>query len=66
MHEATALQNRVLEGGPAADDQPLTLKVRSLLVDAHLKEFTHGPRHEVTDRLFVVRPAFFIIPQESA
>jgi hypothetical protein len=48
---------------------PLTLKVRPLLVDAHVKEFTLGPAHDVTDRLFVVRRAFRVndsLPQESA
>jgi hypothetical protein len=56
-----------------AEDKPLTLpptlKVRPLLVDARLKEFTLGPAHDVTDRLFVVRRAFRIndsLPQESA
>jgi len=50
-------------------DQPLTLKVRPLLVDARVKEFTLGPVHDVTDRLFVVRRAFRLndsLPQESA
>jgi hypothetical protein len=57
----------------ATDDKPLTLpltlKVRSLLVDARVKEFTVGPAHDVTDRLFVVRRAFRVndsLPQESA
>jgi len=53
----------------AADDKPLALKVRSLLVDAHVKEFTFGPAHDVTDRLFVVRRAFRVndsLPQEPA
>ena len=48
---------------------PLTIKVRPLLIDAHLKEFTLGAIHEVTDRLFVVRRAFRVndsLPQESA
>jgi hypothetical protein len=48
---------------------PLASKVRSLLVDARVKEFTLGPAHEVTDRLFVVRRAFRVndsLPQESA
>jgi hypothetical protein len=31
------------------------LKIRALYVDTRLKEFTTGPSHEVTDRLFVVR-----------
>ncbi len=53
----------------AADDKPLALKVRPLLVDAQVKEFTFGPAHDVTDRLFVVRRAFRVndsLPQESA
>jgi hypothetical protein len=53
----------------AAHDKPLTLKVRPLLLDAHVKEFTLGPAHDVTDRLFVVRRAFRVndnLPQESA
>jgi hypothetical protein len=56
----------------SSDDKPLTLpltlKVRPLLVDARVKEFTLGPAHDVTDRLFVVRRAFRIndsLPQES-
>jgi hypothetical protein len=51
----------------AADDKPLTLKVRPLLVDTRVKEFTVGPAHDVTDRLFVVRRAFRVndsLPQE--
>ena len=53
----------------AADDKPLTLKVRPLLVDARVKEFTLGAAHDVTDRVFVVRRAFRIndsLPQEPA
>jgi hypothetical protein len=52
----------------AGDEKPLTLKVRPLLVDTHVKEFTFGPAHDVTDRLFVVRRAFRLndsLPQES-
>jgi hypothetical protein len=55
-------------GLSTGDDKPLTLKVRPLLVDAHIKEFTLGPSHDVTDRLFVVRRAFRVndsLPQES-
>jgi hypothetical protein len=51
-----------------SNDKPLTLKVRPLLVDARLKEFTLGLAHDVTDRLFVVRRAFRVndsLPQES-
>jgi hypothetical protein len=52
----------------AADGKPLTLKLRPLLVDGHVKDFTLGPAHDVTDRLFVVRRAFRVndsLPQES-
>jgi hypothetical protein len=51
-----------------AEAKPLALKVRPLLVDARIKEFTLGPAHDVTDRLFVVRRAFRVndsLPQES-
>jgi hypothetical protein len=51
------------------DKSALTLKVRPLLVDARVKEFTLGQAHEVTDRLFVVRRAFRVndgLPQEPA
>lgn len=51
-----------------AGDKPHTLKVRALLVDARVKEFTVGPAHDVTERLFVVQRAFRIndsLPQES-
>ncbi len=36
----------------------LDMKVRALLVDTRLKEYTTGSPHELTDRLFVVRRAF--------
>ncbi|MFZ1008856.1 MAG: hypothetical protein WAN65_18600 [Candidatus Sulfotelmatobacter sp.] len=60
--------------GISAEDKPsptpsLALKVRPLLVDARVKEFTLGQAHDVTDRLFVVRRAFRVndsLPQESA
>ena len=55
-------------GASVADEKPLTLRVRPLLVDARVKEFTLGPAHDVTDRLFVVRRAFRVndnLPQES-
>jgi hypothetical protein len=53
----------------AAPAPSLALKVRPLLVDTRVKEFTLGQAHEVTDRLFVVRRAFRVndsLPQESA
>lgn len=54
--------------GPG-ESKALDLKVRGLYVDSRLKEFTLGPPHEVTDRLFVVRRAFRFndsLPEESA
>ncbi|MGA8762046.1 MAG: hypothetical protein WB562_04070 [Candidatus Sulfotelmatobacter sp.] len=50
------------------DAKPVTLKVRGLFVDGKLKEYTLGPAHEVTERLFVVRRAFRVndsLPEES-
>ncbi len=52
---------------PSAD-KPVSGRVRPLLVDARLKEFTLGSPHEVTDRGFVVRRAFRVndsLPQEN-
>jgi hypothetical protein len=57
------------DSASAASDNSSMLKVRPLLVDARIKEFTLGPVHDVTDRLFVVRRAFRVndsLPQESA
>jgi hypothetical protein len=34
------------------------IKIRALMVDGKIKEFTTGDPHEVTDELFVVRRAF--------
>src|SRR5579862_7499371 len=54
---------------PNATGQKLfDLKVRPLIVDTRLKEYTTGTPHELTDRLFVVRRAFRIndaLPKES-
>ncbi len=47
--------------------RPLTLKIRTLLVDGRVKEYVTGSPHEVTDRLFVVRRAFRVndsLPEE--
>ena len=56
-------------GTGAAEEKPVALKVRPLLVDARAKEFTFGSAHDVTDRLFVVRRAFRVndsLPQEAS
>ena len=53
----------------ATGEKLLDLKVRPLIVDTRLKEYTTGTPHELTDRLFVVRRAFRIndaLPKESA
>jgi len=51
------------------ESKPYDLKIRGLFVDAKLKEYTTGPQHEITERLFVVRRMFHLndsLPQESA
>jgi hypothetical protein len=53
----------------ATGQKLLDLKVRPLFVDTRLKEYTTGPPHELTDRLFVVRRVFRVndaLPAESA
>jgi hypothetical protein len=50
------------------EDQPVDLKVRPLYVDGHVKEYTLGVPHEITDRLFAVRRAFRLndsLPEEK-
>lgn len=52
----------------ATGEKMLELRVRPLLVDTRIKEYTTGSPHEVTDRLFVVRRAFRMndaLPSES-
>ncbi len=54
--------------GSGADDKPLTLKIRALVVDGRVKEYVLGASHEVTDRLFVVRRVFRVndsLPEDS-
>jgi hypothetical protein len=53
----------------ATGEKTFDLKLRPLLVDARVKEYTTGTLHEVTDRLFVVRRVFRIndaLPGENA
>ncbi len=55
--------------GFGAEDKPLTIKIRALIVDGRVKEYVLGAPHEVTERLFVVRRAFRVndsLPQDSA
>ena len=52
-----------------ADDKPLAIKIRALIIDGRVKEYALGAPHEVTERLFVVRRAFRVndsLPEDSA
>ena len=40
------------------EDRSMEIRIRPLLVDGKIKEFTTGDTHEITDRYFVVRRAF--------
>jgi hypothetical protein len=40
------------------EDKSMEIKIRPLLVDGKIKEFTTGDTHDVTDRFFVVRKAY--------
>lgn len=56
---------------PLEDDgsDPIAVKIRPLLVDAHSKEFTFGPVHEITEQTFVVQGIFRVndsLPGEAA
>jgi hypothetical protein len=51
-----------------ADIKPLTLKIRALLIDGRVKEYTLGAPHEVTERVFVVRRVFRVndsLPEDN-
>lgn len=53
----------------ATGEKMLAIKIRPLLVDSRLREYTTGTPHELTDRLFVVQRVFRVndaLPQESA
>src|SRR5215831_5930151 len=42
-------------------------EIRGLVIDDHVREYTSGPYHDVTDHLFVVRRAYHVndaLPQE--
>lgn len=66
---AAAAKPHVVSLGPAmhvklfvgpSEDKTVDITVRALYVDTKLKEFTTGPKHDVTDRVFVVQRAFRI------
>jgi hypothetical protein len=53
--------------GPS-EQKSIDIKIRPLMVDGKIKEFTTGDMHEVTDRFFVVRKAFRVndwLPDEE-
>ncbi len=55
--------------GGTGTGRPVTLKVRALVVDGHIREYAVGAPHDVTERLFVVRRAFRMndsLPEDSA
>lgn len=50
------------------EDKSIEIKIRSLMVDGKIKEFTTGDTHDVTDRFFVVRKAYRVndwLPDEE-
>lgn len=52
----------------ADSGEAVEVRIRRLLVDAQVKEFTSGSAHEVTDRLFVIRRAYRVndtLPQDA-
>jgi hypothetical protein len=54
--------------GPS-EEKSLTISVRPLFLDTKLKEYTTGPVHDITDRVFVVRRAYRVndsLPTEPA
>ncbi|MBZ5657149.1 MAG: hypothetical protein LAO56_17925 [Acidobacteriia bacterium] len=76
-HSAAVLKPHVITFGKwiavkwpdATGKKLLDLKVRPLVVDTRIREYTTGSPHEVTDRLFVVRRAFRVndaLPAENA
>lgn len=55
--------------GGTAEEKPIALKVRPLVIDGRIREFTLGLPHDITDRLFVIQRVFRIndsLPQEPA
>jgi hypothetical protein len=58
----------VADSAGSPQGKTVALKIRPLLVDGQVKEFTLGLAHDVTDRIFVVQRAFRIndsLPQDS-
>ena len=52
----------------ADSGEPREAKIRWLVVDGQVREYTSGPAHDITDRLFVVRRAYRLndaLPQDQ-
>lgn len=60
---------QLVKAEQGADAEPVALRVRALLVDGKVKEYTLGPPHDVTERLFVVARVFRLndaLPEEKS
>jgi hypothetical protein len=65
----TTVRYTVDSAAAAQDENSVPLKIRPLVVDGRVKEFTFGLAHDVTERIFVVQRAFRVndtLPQEPA
>src|SRR5215472_15871212 len=54
--------------GPS-EEHSVNITVRPLYLDTKLKEYTTGPAHDITDRVFEIRRAYRVndyLPTESA
>ncbi len=59
----------IASAGSGADEKPVAIRIRPLIVDGRVKEYVLGAPHEVTDRLFVVRRVLRAndsLPEDSA
>lgn len=45
-------------GAPVESGETREIRVRRLVIDGRTREYTFGPMHDVTDRVFVVRRAY--------
>ena len=67
VHTVALSPWRTVEVRADSGDQQ-QVKVRELIIDGRVREYTTGPTHEVTDRVFVVRRAYRIndaLPEET-
>ncbi len=55
--------------GTGAEETPISIKIRPLIVDGRVKEYVVGMAHDVTERLFVVRRVFRVndsLPEDAS